>query len=498
MDGRSKRPLWVVLGVVVVAAVGGAALATRGGDEPDADALLERASALVEDVEGFRIDVTSEERSTTGDAGGAGSESTFRTVTTGVVSGEDWRMTTDASEWADESVAVDDVVYVRSARDVEGLATEPWVTYPEPPPLTTDDLVEMAGFVLAPPEVLGDDLAAAMPGGDFLLEDMLASERAMAGTSLAASVYLGGVGGGAGAPGMAFGGTAAPIAAAPGDMPAVVSDPRGYARAIAELEDAQVVSGTGPAGGPTIRATRTAPADLAEAADSAGIAVPDGLVEVDLDAGGRPATIRVTVEGEGAARRDEVRFADWGAVAPVGVPDGEVDATPWVDEEAVAAVRQDITPVWPTAVPEGMALTAIYAIGPDEAAEWGQPCGELDLLYGPPLDDPLDQPLDESLDAPPDPTAMGPVLVLALVPQACASAIDPTPFAPAGYGDVPVRTTGDGLQVLVGDTVVRLDVSPAEEELAALVPSFQPFDLDAELARLNAAAEAAWPAQPTD
>src|SRR5918994_2204580 len=91
MDGRSKRPLWVVLGVVVVAAVGGAALATRGGDEPDADALLERASAVVEDVEGFRIDVTSEERSTTGDAGGAGSESTFRTVTTGVVSGEDWR-----------------------------------------------------------------------------------------------------------------------------------------------------------------------------------------------------------------------------------------------------------------------------------------------------------------------------------------------------------------------------------------------------------------------
>jgi hypothetical protein len=30
------------------------------------------------------------------------------------------------------------------------------------------------------------------------------------------------------------------------------------------------------------------------------------------------------------------------------------------------------------------------------------------------------------------------------------------------------------------------------------VPSFQPFDLDAELARLNATAEAAWPAQPTD
>src|SRR5918994_5768638 len=87
MDGRSKRPLWVVLGVVVVAAVGGTVLATRGGDEPDADALLGRASELVEDAEGFRVEATAEERSTVGEAGGGGTRTPYRTGTTAAVSG---------------------------------------------------------------------------------------------------------------------------------------------------------------------------------------------------------------------------------------------------------------------------------------------------------------------------------------------------------------------------------------------------------------------------
>src|SRR5918995_2314232 len=93
MDGRSKRPLWAALGVVVVAAVGGTVLATRDRDEPDPDALLGRASELVEDAEGFRVEATAEERSTVGEAGGAGTETTYRTVTTGVVSGAGWRET---------------------------------------------------------------------------------------------------------------------------------------------------------------------------------------------------------------------------------------------------------------------------------------------------------------------------------------------------------------------------------------------------------------------
>ncbi|HET6664316.1 MAG TPA: hypothetical protein VFG94_08660 [Acidimicrobiales bacterium] len=49
------------------------------------------------------------------------------------------------------------------------------------------------------------------------------------------------------------------------------------------------------------------------------------------------------------------------------------------------------------------------------------------------------------------------------------------------------------LEVLVGDTVVRIDTTYEGETLAALVTSIEPFDLDAEIERLSALADEAWP-----
>jgi hypothetical protein len=48
------------------------------------------------------------------------------------------------------------------------------------------------------------------------------------------------------------------------------------------------------------------------------------------------------------------------------------------------------------------------------------------------------------------------------------------------------------VQVLVGETVVEVDTSLGDAELAAALASLQPFDLDAELARVAAEAEAMW------
>jgi hypothetical protein len=55
----------------------------------------------------------------------------------------------------------------------------------------------------------------------------------------------------------------------------------------------------------------------------------------------------------------------------------------------------------------------------------------------------------------------------------------------------PGECRGD-LEVLVGDTVVHIDTSYEGETLAALVTSIQPFDLDAEIARLSALAQEMW------
>jgi hypothetical protein len=66
------------------------------------------------------------------------------------------------------------------------------------------------------------------------------------------------------------------------------------------------------------------------------------------------------------------------------------------------------------------------------------------------------------------------------------------PFAPGSYGAVQTRDVDGILEVLVGDTVVQIDTTYDGETLAALVNSIQPFDLDAEIARLSALAEEMW------
>ena len=102
----------------------------RGGDEPSAAEALERAQAALAEADSFRMHSTSEDRSVTGDADGAGSSTVYRTVTDVEVAGDAWRA--DLRQWR---LGRREVVTRRRdlpafGRLVEALADEPWELLP--------------------------------------------------------------------------------------------------------------------------------------------------------------------------------------------------------------------------------------------------------------------------------------------------------------------------------------------------------------------------------
>jgi hypothetical protein len=105
-------------------------------------------------------------------------------------------------------------------------------------------------------------------------------------------------------------------------------------------------------------------------------------------------------------------------------------------------------------------------------------CPQLDLMYAPA--DVAGDIVEEYFD-------------VYLMSADCAQAEDAAPFVSGDYGDLPVREAANGLvQALVGDTVVEVDTSLGDDMVTAALTSLQPFDLDAELARISAEAEAMW------
>jgi hypothetical protein len=457
---RPRRgPLLAVLAGVVGVAVVAGVVATRAGGGTDPDEALADAAEALEAAGSYRLALTTEDRVTTGDAGGPGSDMTTRTVAEGEVSGDDWRMVSDSGDWADETVGVGGKVYARSADDAGALAAEPWVVYPSTPPLPDEALVDQLVWIATPMDDTGV-IAYGESGEPPTENEPLTGEDAALAEEILVPVlgglYLGGFG-------------------SQGDA-AVSLTPGGFGAAFGSFEDAEVVAED--AGGLTLRATRSLPV---AAAERVGLIVPPGQVELVLDADRRPIVLRVTVEGATASHRSEVRFSDWGAAIDIGVPDGEIDGTPWLDEEALAEARAGVTPLVPTALPEGWVIVGIDAYGAEDARELDVArCPRLNVWLGP-------------VPAPDQFLVEEDYLALFLVTRACAEAEDSTPFAPGAYGDLPVRREEFGMvQVLVGETVVEVDTSLGETDLAAALTSLQPFDLDAELARVSAEAEAMW------
>lgn len=446
---------------VAAAAVAVAVMRSDPG-EPEAAEALERARDAVAEAGSFRLTSTSEERSVVGELDGPGAQQVFRTVTDAEVTGDDLRAVVDSGDWADEIVRVDGAVYQRSAPDVDALADELWTVLP---PEILDAALPNDGDLA--------DLLLAITGldmdGDGEIDPDLAGDPELA-ESLMVPVLAG-----------YYLWSEAPTPAAPLPGGPGLPLPAGFVDTFGRFDDAEVVAHSGA--GTTIAATRRLPDEVAaEIAAVVDVALPDGRIEIDLGGDHLPVALRLTVEGSSVTYSETITFADWGADVAIEVPDGEIDETPWIDEEAVAEVRGTLTALGPTELPDGLELAGIDAISADEAGEWGEPCGQLDLWYEPPLTTETEA---DAWYASPD------YLDIFLLPAACAVQADPTPFEAGAYGDVPSRMVYGVVEVRIGDTVVRIDTT-FTPDLPAIVASIRPFDLDAELARVAALAEDTW------
>ncbi len=467
----SRRPL-LAGAVALVVVVGAIALAVgRGGDDRSATEALERAQAALAEVESLRMHSVSEDWSVTGEVGGAGSSTTLRSVADTEVAGDAWHETHDSGDWADELVVTPDGSYLRSAESVAELADEPW------------ELMPAGAFDAALPE--GDDLRAqflfllgldfdgdgevdgnvADDGGTLVGdEDVLITEEGfepMVVPALA-SYYLFGLGG--------------PAATTP--MGGPVPLPAGLVDTFGSFEDAEVVSDDDQE--LVISATRTVPPELAEGVD---VELPPGRFEITLGPDDLPTRLELSVEGTAARYTESVDFSDWGADIVIGTPEGEIDETPWLDDEALAEVRGMVQALAPTAVPDGLVLGMTEATSAEDSEEYGEePCAQLYLDYQPPLTDEASR---EGW------YEQGDYLSVSLLPLDCALEYDDTPFEPGEFGEVPSREDYGFVEVLVGETVVQFDTTYTSE-LPAMVASIQPFDLDAELARLAPLAEQMW------
>ena len=451
----------VAVVAVAAAAVAVAVVQSEPG-EPDAAEALARARDAMAEASSFRLTSTGEDRSVVGELDGPGAEQVFRMVTEAEVAGDDVRAVVDSGDWADEVVWVEGAVYERSAPDVDALADEPWTVVPP----------EMLGAALPTDGNLADLLLAVAGldmNGDGEVDPDAAGDPEMAEAFIVpvvAGYYL-------------WGEALAPAEPLSGGLGLPL--PAGFVDTFGRFDDAEVVAHDGA--GTTIAATRRLPDEVAAAIAAAiDVAVPEGLVEVDLGRDHLPTALRLTVEGSSASYTETVSFADWGADIAIEAPDGEIDETPWIDEEAVAEVRGTLAALAPTELPDGLELVGIDAIAADEAAEWGEPCAQLDLWYEPPLTTEAEA---DAWYASPD------YLNVFLVPAACAVQADPTPFEPGTYGDVPSRTVYGVVEVRIDDTVVQIDTTYTDD-LPAMVASIEPFDLDAELARVAVLAEDTW------
>jgi hypothetical protein len=201
------------------------------------------------------------------------------------------------------------------------------------------------------------------------------------------------------------------------------------------------------------------PEPIAEALDELGVDDPELELTVVVEEKQLVAA-EMEVSSPGSQLDIEVEYRDHGEVDPdevVAPAADEIDPTPWVDEQGLAAF-DDTELVVPAAAPTGLALLGAHVLPAGMTLEG---CPQVALDY----------------DAPPGEEPGDRFVTIFLLSKACATSFDPTPFDQV-LGGHPSRF--DGYEVLVGNTVVQLATSEAMlGELDALAASLQPTTADA-------------------
>ena len=426
-----RRVARATVGVVLALVVGGGWAMTRDRNVGPA-ASLAAAQGFVADASSYRLEITVESHVTTGEPGGAGADTSARAVTTAAVAGPDrWRTAVESAEvmseetFTDEVIRLGDDVYVRSSLPAldAASASPAWVR-------------------LGPSEVFPtlDDLAASMEWvtGDAGPVDGALLDGLVVETLLAAYLL---------------------------DLE---QDPRAVVRLVEEATS-PVIEERLAGGGVRLRVSLEPVPAIARVVESSLDEVLEPVeVLLDIDAGGRPVEARFRGELGSASAAVVVEFSDWGADIPIAAPlADEVDATPWVQEEALRALDPALL-LAPAAVPEPLTLTGVTVY---EGSGEGWDCTSLELSY--------DDRAVLQQEAPPEADAAAlPYLYVSSHPAGCWLEDDDAPFD-RELGGHPARRTSGFWELQVGDAVVGIDTSLDDAAVDAVATTLGPTSADA-------------------
>ncbi|MGE3619867.1 MAG: hypothetical protein AB7L84_05320 [Acidimicrobiia bacterium] len=423
---------------VAGAAAGGAWLLARDGG-PDADAALAEAQAFVEEAGSFHSVVTIRSRVTTGESGGAGTETTARSVVEAWYEGPDrWRAVAETADpfmsgtTTEQVVVVDGTAYVHSDFMVGGGPGPEWIAVPVD-----------SGF---------SDRSLTSEDVEWLVEDLGVGEEDPYADATLAEVVV-----------SAY-------------VSELQSDPRGLVRIVEEARDPAVEERLA-GGGLRLRVQLAPTPDLADALSEA-LDEPLPVVEVllDLDGDRRPVTAGFRSEVGRAESDVDVVLDRWGEGFDIAPPaEDDIDRTPWVSEEALRVLdpRLLVAP----ADPADLVLTSALVSPADE--EYGI-CEALELSYEDPEGlaalaegDDLDELDFESFG----------YAWVSVSDRDCAREVDDSPFDDQ-LGGRPARG-GDGWwEVDLGDVVVSLSTSTDDESLDVIAASLVEVPVDDLLARV--------------
>jgi hypothetical protein len=440
--------LLIAVLAVVALGVGGAVVLTSGDSKPDPDETLTAAQEATADATSFRFTLDVEDVSSVGNED-AGSTTTTHYTGEGEWADDRWHQLFrggDFSEGASETVVDGSKEYDRWADDTDALQDELWQEWDYEQMSQTDMLDELKAMSDA-----GDDLD--MDGFDDMMAVGLATELFMGGQSLPGGGY---------ASGDTFTGSTGFVGG-----PGFASDPTGFLDAIDQISEPTLEAEQD--GVTTLAATVTAPDEFV---DAFGSPIPDGKVELDVGADDLPTALRFSATQADSSLSIEVRFTDWNGSIDIAVPsEDEIDATPWLDEESLRAAT--IPLVWLSAPPDGWELT-VYSPDEDYGTTFGDSEGECENVE---LD--WDEPYPEDVDPENVDYEDTSYIWITLTSVECSLSEDPTPFAPGGPAGLPSRTDDYGMvQVQVGDTAVLIDTTLSDEELAPILATLTPVDVE--------------------
>ena len=165
--------------------------------------------------------------------------------------------------------------------------------------------------------------------------------------------------------------------------------------------------------------------------------------------------------GDGGSVHADYRFTRWGAPVEVAAPaQAELDPTPGIEEEAIAAFKDVKQLLQPRGIPEGWVLDFAGILPEDMTAEG---CEQLELDY-----------------IEPDDPDVG-YLTLYELPKSCADLEPPRgaePFRAGPYSGF-ADESRDGVlaQIVVGDTVVQAETDLPLDAVARLLADLVPLNL---------------------